>query len=159
MIKNILVLIGMAVSLAAQAVEPITEETLRKISAEGVTALEEGDFSVVEKYMHPKSKVVVDMDPAPGVGEKEISYKEYMGLTKMAFKNMKDAEVHVEIVSIDIDEEKNQGTIEEKTIATMNMMGVRMKDISISKTTYGYIDDQIKVLETINTAIATEVVK
>lgn len=39
----------------------------------------------------------------------------------------------------------------------MTMMGLRMRDVSVNKTTYGYIDGEIKVLSMHNTAISNEV--
>jgi len=124
----------------------IDENKLKEISREIVQAMKDKDFSVVEKYMYPGSKIVVDMDPANNRGEKEISYDEFMKLTKMGMEMMGDIEIHDELISISIDKAKNQGTIEEKTIAVMDMMGMKIEDISISKTTYGVVSGQIKVL-------------
>ena len=155
--KVFLFLLTTALSMGIHAAPPITSNTLKSISAEGKKNVEQTDFLVVEKYMHPDSKVVVDFDPAPNVGEKEMAYNDYMALTRTGFANMKDINVDVEILSIKINKAKNQGTIKEKISATMTMMGLRMRDVSVNKTTYGYIDGEIKVLSMHNTAISNEV--
>lgn len=126
----------------------LTEQKVKDISKEMVQAIKDKDFSVMEKYMYPGSKITVDLDPANNRGEKEVSYEEFMMLTKMSMQMMGDAEIHDELLSISVDKEKNQATIEEKTTIVMEMMGMTLEDISIGKTTYGVIDGQIKVLST-----------
>lgn len=124
----------------------LNEETVEAISEEMTQAVLNNDFSVIEKYMYPGSEIIIDMDPAPGRGETKIEYDEYMKLTKMSMGMMKNPVIDNEILSIKIDGSKNEATIEEKTTAVMEMMGMKMRDVSISKTTYGVVNGEIKVL-------------
>ncbi len=126
----------------------LDEETVKAISQELAQAIKSGDMAVFEKYMHPDSKIVVDMDPANGAGEMEIGYEEFMALTGIAMQAMGSAEIHDELISINVNEARNEATIKEKTTATIEMLGIKMRDVSINETTYGIIDGQIKVLST-----------
>lgn len=144
--KAVLFVVVMMICNSAFADEKITKEKLKSISQEFSAALKEGDFSVVEKYMHPSSKIIIDLDPANNQGEKELSYEEFMKIAKLGFEMMQNADVFDELISISIDTDNNQGTIEEKTTAVVEMVGMKIEDVSINKTTYGYIDGKIKVL-------------
>lgn len=126
----------------------VDEATVKAISQEFTQAMKNGDISVFEKYMYPGSKIVVDMDPSNSSGQVDISYDQFMQLTEMAIGMMGDAEIHEEVISVTVDEKNNQATIKEKTSATIEMMGMKMRDVSIATTTYGVIDGQIKVLST-----------
>ena len=126
----------------------LDEDTVKAISQEFTQAMKNGDMSVFEKYMYPGSKIVVDMDPSNSSGQVDISYDQFMQLTEMAIGLMEDAEIHEEVISVTVDEKSNQATIKEKTSATIEMMGMKMRDVSIATTTYGVIDGQIKVLST-----------
>ncbi len=134
--------------LSAIANPVLTEDTVRGISAEVAQAMRDKDMSVIEKYMHPDSRIVIDLDPDLNAGQQEIRYEEFMMLSQMSMQAIEDIEVHDEVLSVSIDEANNQATIEEKTTATVTMMGMKMKDVSLTKTTYGVIDGQIKVLST-----------
>jgi len=141
------VLIALAFVPGYVNAEPVLDEsTVKAISREMTGALMNNDVSVFKKYLYPGSKIVVDMDPANNTGQTEISYDEYMSLIEMAMPAMQNAEIFDELISISVDEARNQATIEEKTTAVVEMMGIRMKDVSINRTTYGVVDGRIKVL-------------
>ena len=115
------------------AAEPVVDKaTVTAISEEILQAVKNGDVSVIEKYVYP--------------GQMEIAYEEFMALTAMALPMMQDADIHNEILSISVDESSNQATIEEKTTAEVEMMGMRLRDVSISTTTYGVVDGRIRVI-------------
>jgi hypothetical protein len=61
---------------------------------------------------------------------------------------MGDAIVTDELLSLSINKEKNEAVIEQKTTALIEMMGMKMEDVSINKTTLGIIKGEIKVLST-----------
>ena len=153
------IIVGLSICGFSNASYTMSEELLRKISNEGVVAVETSDITFAEKYIHPSSVLVIDMDPAPNTGETQIPYKEYLAMTKMALENLQDAKVSVQILSIEIDKEKNQGTLEEKTTATMEMMGTKMKDTSVTVSTYGFINGKVKVLKAVNTIISSEILE
>ena len=124
----------------------IDEDTVRGISAEFSAAIETADIATFRKYLHPTTKILVDLDPSNSAGEMEISYDDYMGMMEMALPMMQGSDIQEEVLSISVDSANNQATIKEKNIAVMDIMGVKVKDVSISETTYGVIDGQIKVL-------------
>lgn len=129
------------------AADPVLNEaTIESIRAEFSLAVENADTAPFAKYLHPGSKIFVDLDPSPSAGEMEVGYEDYMGMLAMALPMMQDAELYEEVLSISIDEENNQATLREKTIATMDMMGMKIRDESISETTFGVVDGEIKVL-------------
>lgn len=139
--------------------EPVVDEkTVRAISDELIEAAVQGDFSVFEKYMYPGSKIKVDVDPAENRGEIEISYDDFMQLTKMAIDMMQGAEIENEILSVSVDATNNRATIREETTSVMTMMGITMRDVSVATTTYGVVDGQIKVLETEDRLVSSEAV-
>ncbi len=144
--KRLILVVIAFLPLSAFATPVVDEATVRAIAKEIAQGVRDTDISVLKKYLHPESRIVVDLDPALNSGKQEISYDEYMALTEMSFQFMAELELHDEVISVSVDEANNQATIEEKTIATVNMMGVKMQDVSLSKTTYGVIDGQIKVL-------------
>ncbi len=134
--------------LSALANPVLDEATVRGISAEVAQALRDSDMSVLEKYLHRDSRIVIDVDPAVNAGQHQISYDEYMALSQMSMQVMDNVEIHDEIIAISVDEANNEATIEEKTTALIEAMGMKIKDVSLTKTTYGVIDGQIKVLST-----------
>ena len=72
---------------------------------------------------------------------------------------MKDVDVQNEVLSVTVDTARNEATIREKTTATVTMMGVTMRDVSIATTRYGVVDGAIKVLETADQLISSEAVE
>ena len=127
--------------------EPVNDEdTVRGISAEFSAAIETADIATFRKYLHPTTRILVDLDPSNSAGEMEISYDDYMGMMEMALPMMQGSDIQEEVLSISVDSANNQATIKEKNIAVIDIMGVKVKDVSISETTYGVIDGQIKVL-------------
>ncbi len=156
---NSLVLMLLVISGAVNADTVLNEELVKAISSEMTMAVKNNDFSIIEKYMHPESKIIIDMDPANNSGEKEIGYDEFMQLTKMSMAAMKNPEIDDELISIHVDKERNEATIVEKTTAIVEMLGMKMKDVSINKTTYGIINGEIKILSTEDQLISTGLIK
>ena len=116
-------------------------------------------MSVFEKYMYEGIRIVIDTDPSNSAGQVEIPYDQFMGLTALALSAMEDADIHIETISIDVDEAKNQATIKEKTIAVVEMMGVKVRDESVGVTTYGVVDGQIKVLSSEDQLISSDIIE
>jgi hypothetical protein len=113
------------------------------------------DSSVLKKYIYPGTKIIIDMDPSPSSGKTEIPYEKYMPLIDMSYKMMKGADIHEELISIKIDTENNEGTIEEKTTAVLTISGMKIRDISINQTTYGIVNGEVKILRTEDELIST----
>lgn len=158
--KLVSVLICLILWSGSAVAEPVLDEdTVKAISAEFTQALKDANIGVFKKYLYTGSKIVVDLDPSNSAGQMEIGYDDYMGMIEMALPLMQDADIQAEVVSISIDNENNQATIKEKTTALMDMMGVRIKDVSISETTYGIVNGQIKVLIATDQLISSEQVE
>ncbi len=157
--KRLILLAITLLPLSALANPVVDEETVRAISKEIADAVRNGDVAAIGKYLHPDSRIVVDLDPALNSGQMEIPYEEFMALTEMSMQAMESIDLHDEIISVSVDEAKNQATIEEKMIATVEMMGMKMKDVSLSKTTYGVIDGQIKVVSTEDQLLSSELLQ
>jgi hypothetical protein len=127
--------------------EPVLDEgTVKGISAEFKAAIQNADIGPFKKYLYAESRIIVDLDPSNSAGEMEISYADYMGMMEMALPMMQGSDIQDEVLSISIDKAANQATIKEKTTATMDIMGVKIRDVSVSETTYGVVDGEIKVL-------------
>lgn len=160
MIRTLSVVLALIVIPGLAVAEPVLDEaTVRAIAKELNQSFIEGDMSILRKYMHPDSRIVMDTDPAVNRGQVEVDYDSFMQLSEMAIQNMQDATVYDEVLSVSIDAEENQATIREKTIATVSMMGMTMRDVSISTTTYGIVDGEIKVLVVEDELISTEMVE
>lgn len=155
-----LVLFALLIASGSVFSDPVLDEAkVKEISEEFKQAMKNKDISVFEKYLYPGSKIIIDMDPKNNRGEKEISYDDYMKMAKMSLDMMSDSEIHDELLSITINKEMNEATIEEKTTAVVVMMGMKMEDISINQTTYGIVNGEIKVLVSQDQLISTGLVK
>lgn len=142
----------------ATAETVLDEDAVIGISDEVKQAIKNGDLAVFKKYLYPGSKIVVDMDPSNSAGQVEVSYADYMQLLEMALPLMQEADIQDEIISVSIDEAKNQAAVKEKNTVTMDMMGIKMRDVSISETVYGIVNGQIKVLSATDQLISSEAV-
>jgi len=140
----------------ASAEPKLTEDVVKAISVELTDAVKSGDISVFKKYLYPGSTIVIDMDPSPSAGQMEMQYDQYMQLLEMSLPLMKDAVLHDETLSISVDEVNNQATIREKTTATIEIMGTKVRDISINETTFGIVNGHIKVLTANDQLISSE---
>ena len=144
---------------SALAAPVINEDIVRAISAEMLQAAKDGDISVVEKYYYPGSKIVIDMDPADGVGQSEVGYEEFLQVAEMGMEALSNAEFLVEITGVIVDGRKNQATIKEMSTVVSEIMGVMLTQVSVTETLYGVVDDQIKVLETQEQLVSIDVVQ
>ena len=160
MIRVSSLLLALILMPALAVAEPVVDEdTVRAIAKELNQSFVEGDISVLKKYMYPGSRIIVDMDPANNRGQVEIDYANFMQLTEMAVQAMQGASVQDEVLSVTVNSADNEATIREKTIATVSMMGTTVRDVSISTTTYGVVDGEIKVLVAEDELISTEIVE
>jgi hypothetical protein len=148
-------LVFVLLSINAYANPILSEEKARAVSAEIAQAARDRDFSVIEKYMHPSSSITIDLDPAPSSGETEISYDEYMQMTRQSWSMVNNVEISVEELSVSVDRENNQATIKERSVVVYEMMGMKIKDVSVGETTYGVVDGQIKILKVADQLISS----
>lgn len=136
------------IPLSGLANPVVDESTVRGISAELAQGLRDSDITVLKKYLHRDSRIIIDLDPAVNSGQQEIGYDQFIALSEMSLQMMESVDIHDEVLSVSVDEANNEATIEEKTTAIIEAMGMKLKDVSLTTTTYGVIDGQIKVLST-----------
>jgi hypothetical protein len=105
--------------------------------------------------MHPSSVIIIDLDPNPNAGETEVGYDEYMQLTRQSWGMVNNVDVSVEEVALSVDQGNNRATIREKSTIVYEMMGMKIKDVSIGETTYGVVDGQIKILKVADQLISS----
>ncbi|WP_271271911.1 hypothetical protein [Aliamphritea hakodatensis] len=129
----------------------IDKDVIERISRETEAALVNKDEAGLLKYIHPTSCITIQ--------GKRVTYDEYRGLLKMTFQALETADVNSEQVSLFVDHDRNIATLETKTVAIMRMMGMTVKDTSLNRTTYGVIDGEVKVIESEDTAISSEVLE
>jgi hypothetical protein len=134
----------------------LDENTTIAISEELQQAVKNGNLATFKKYLYPGSEIIVDLDPSAGVGETPVSYSDYISLLEMTLPMMQDAIVHVEVLSVSVDERSNQSTIRERNTVTMKMMGTTIRNVSISETTYGIVAGQTKVLSATDQIVSSE---
>lgn len=135
-------------SFSNEAKHSFNEQELKTISKKFITALESKNLRVVKKYLYPGSKITVDLDPAPGKGQREISYQQYMKVAELSVGLLGDVEIEEEFISLDIDEVTQQATVKEKLTSTSYMHGRAKQEITLNKTVFGYVNGQLKVLAT-----------
>jgi len=137
----------------------LNESTIKAIGEEFNQAALNKDTSIFKKYLFSGSKIIVDMDPANNRGEKEVTYDNFMKMMKMSLKMVEFISINDELLTLTIDKEKNEATIEEKTIAVIKTMGMEIEDTSINKTTFGVINGEIKILITQDQLVSSNVVQ
>lgn len=158
--KLVSVLICFLLTPGVAAAETVLDEsTVKGISEELKQGVLSGDITPFKKYLYSGSKIVVDLDPSGSEGQIEVSYDDYINLMEMALPLMQHADIQDEVLSVSIDEKSNQATIREKTSVTIDMMGTRIRDVSISETTYGIVDGQIKALSATDELISSEAIE
>ena len=139
--------------------EKITKEMMLSISDEFTQSFETRNITVYEKYMDPTSKFTVVNDPEnDSVGE-IVSYETALNGIKKIMSMEAEISTQVDIISSSIDAKKNQGTIEEKSTTKMFIeeAGGTIESVSLSKTTYGYINGQVKIIESSQVVISTNI--
>ncbi len=142
-----LLLLLAAFSAGVFAMPTIDRATIERIGQETETALANKNEAGLLKYLHQKSKIIIQ--------GKRVSYDEYKTLTNMTLQSMGKVDVKSEELSLQIDKDKNTATVESKTVAIIEMMGMKIKDVSLNKTIYGVIDGEVKIIESVDTAIST----
>lgn len=149
-----------AIASGSAFADPVVDEgVVRAISAEILQAVKEGDTSILEKYFYPGSKIVIDTDPAPDAGQTEVSYEDFMAVAEMGMEAMRNSEYVVEITGVSVDEKRNQATIEETGTIVGEMMGIMLAQVSVSKTLYGVVGGEIKVLSSEEQLVSMDIVQ
>lgn len=145
-----LVRVGLLVLLAVPATgmtaEALTRSAILLINAEINSAWAEGHFKTVERFYAPDARIVVDLDPAPGSGSAEMNVDGLVKMTETSMALMQAPSIHDEVLRLDIGPAGKRAVLETRTTATMTMMGMRLQDVSRSRTTFGLVDGAIRIL-------------
>ncbi|MEE9444136.1 MAG: hypothetical protein V3V19_00585 [Cocleimonas sp.] len=134
----------------------LDEKTTEAINKEFIQAMKDKDLSIIRKYMFDGTKITVDLDPDENTGEKELSLEKYIDFTKRSIEKMGPSGVDVRLISITINEGRNQATLDLKVKVVTKNMGNNFKFVSTKKTVLGIIDEEIKIISSKDHLISIE---
>ena len=95
----------------------LNEDVIRNLVKESEIAYKTKDLDSIFKYVDKDTVIFIDLDPHPDKGETQISYKEYISMTKMGIKQIETLELSIEILSIDIMDNGNSAILRTRTTA------------------------------------------
>lgn len=160
MIKPTAFLLSVCLFSASLMAEPVLDENkVRAISKEFTQSFKNKDFSAINKYIYPGSKIIIDVHPANNRGARKISYDQFLELSKMSMELSDKADVFEELISISVDRANNRATLKEKTTTIVEIKGKKQQDISVSNTTFGIVNGEIKVIFTHSRLISSSTLK
>ena len=146
MISAVLLILSVF-SSAVFAMPIVDRAAIDKIGTEIEIAVTNKDEAALLQYIHSESKITIQ--------GRDISYAEYETILGVKMSSKGSSGVKTEVVSFTRDKENNSAIVETKTTAILEMMGMKIKDVSLNKTKYGVIDGEIKVLESEDTSISS----
>ena len=134
----------------------LTQEQAKKINKEFIEAMKAKDISIIRKYMYDGTKITVDLDPEKGKGEKELTLEKYIDFTKRSIEKMGPSGVDTQLISLTINEGRNQATITLKVKVVTKSMGNNFKFVSTKKTVLGIVDEEVKIISSKDHLISIE---
>jgi septum formation topological specificity factor MinE len=146
----------LAFTTSATAETLLNKEQAKKINKEFVEAMKAKDLSIIRKYMYDGTKITVDLDPEKGKGEKELTLEKYIDFTKRSIEKMGPAGIDTQLVSLSVNEGRNQATITLKIKVVTKNMGNNFKFVSTKKTVLGIVDEEVKILSSKDHLISIE---
>jgi len=141
-------------SLSAETL--LNKEQAKEINKEFVEAMKAKDLSIIRKYMYDGTKITVDLDPEKGKGEKELTLEKYIDFTKRSIEKMGPSGIDTQLVSLAINEGRNQATITLKVKVVTKNMGNNFKFVSTKKTVLGIVDEEVKIISSKDDLISIE---
>lgn len=144
-----LALLLLAVALVpglAVAADALTEAAVLRVNAAINAAFEDGDFEALSHYYAPDARLIVDLDPAPGRGQSPLDLDGLMKMTETGMALMENARIHDEVLALRIEPNGTRAVLETRSIATMTMMGMRLQDVSLSTTTFGLVNGELRIV-------------
>ncbi len=148
------ILFTFATSTTAETL--LNKEQAAKINKEFVEAMKAKDLSIIRKYMYDGTKITVDLDPEQGKGEKELTLEKYIDFTKRSIEKMGSSGIDTQLVSLSINEGRNQATITLKIKVITKNMGSNFKFVSTKKTVLGIVDEEVKIISSKDHLISIE---
>ena len=106
--------------------------------------------------MYDGTKITVDLDPEQGKGEKELTLEKYIDFTKRSIEKMGPSGIDTQLVSLSINEGRNQATITLKIKVVTKNMGSNFKFVSTKKTVLGIVDEEVKIISSKDHLISIE---
>jgi len=137
---------AVAFSAAAPAAPELDEATVRSIVGDIVEAFNQRDLDVIKAYLYPGTKIVLDLDPAGGTSPVEIEHDRYLLMLEMGMGALEGSDIQHEILKLEVDPSSNTAFVGSRASTVADIMGVRVHEDTISETTYGIVDGEIKVL-------------
>ena len=147
-----------AISFASNAVAEtlLDKAKTEAINQEFIQAMKDKDLSIIKKYMYDGTKITVDLDPDKDTGEKELTLDKYIDFTKRPIEKMGTSDVDVRLISISINEGRNQATLKLKVKIVTENMGNNFKFVSTKKTVLGIVDEEVKIISSKDHLISIE---
>ncbi len=144
------------ISFSLSAETLLNKDQAQKINNEFIEAMKAKDLSIIRKYMYDGTKITVDLDPEKGKGEKELSLEKYIDFTKRSIEKMGPSGIDTKLISLSINEGRNQATITLRVKVITKNMGNNFKFVSTKKTVLGIVDEEIKIISSKDDLISIE---
>lgn len=156
------VLLAVALSAVACASAPLAvpkldEATVRSIVGEIVEAFGQRDLDVVKAYLYPGTTIVLDLDPTGGTEPVKIDHDRYLFMLEMGMGVLEDSDIQHEILKVEMNDSSNTALVEGRATTVADILGVRVHEETISKTTYGIVNGEIKVLSIFSRVLSLNV--
>ncbi len=123
----------------------LSKEQIIAIHDSFIVAFEQRDFSVYEKYLYADSQIYMDMDPAKDNELVKIELDDFKKIAAMSLQMAEQIDIADELLSVEINTEKNQATVVSKSTVSMSILGTNITEISKGTTVYGLVDGEIKI--------------
>lgn len=123
-----------------------TEAQVHEAVEQARLALEAGDFPAWAQYFTEDSDIIMDMDPLPERGQRELDYDTFLGVGKISLNGLENPAVTQEIESLERDPETGDLLLTLVTKLESDLLGMRMEDVTRSETRYALQEDKLIVL-------------
>lgn len=123
-----------------------TEAQVREAVEQARVALEAGDFEAWAQYFTEDSEIIMDMDPLPERGQRELDYETFLGVGNISLNGLENAAARQDIESLERDPETGDLLLTLVTTLESDLLGMRMEDVTRSETRYALHEDKLTVL-------------
>lgn len=123
----------------------LTQSTILEATAEISLAYSQKDFAKATKYFYTGSRFHLDLEPDDQRDGRDISYRDYLALMQNSLTLLEETQFESKIISIDIAADGQSAVVVREQEEVSTLYGQRWRDVSISETTFAYIDGQLKI--------------
>ena len=122
------------------------EALVRQAVVDAREAIESADVEAWAQHFDQDSAITMDMDPLVGRGQRELDYDTFLRVASVGIKGLENPEVVQTIESLVRDEETGDMLLVLRTSIRSDLLGMRMEEVTRSKTRYGVRDGQLHVI-------------